>query len=38
MALLRRLDRGAMLIQSHAGDSAAEAAWLWHDIDAESCR
>jgi hypothetical protein len=26
-----------MMLLSHAGDSAAEATWLCHDVDAESC-
>jgi hypothetical protein len=35
MLLPRRLGRGAMSLQSHAGDVAAEATRPWRDVDAE---
>jgi hypothetical protein len=27
----------ATMLLSHAGDGAAEATWLWRDVDVESC-
>jgi hypothetical protein len=35
--LPRQFDRDAMKMLSHAGDKAVEAAWLWRDVDGESC-
>jgi hypothetical protein len=32
VTLPRRLDRGAMLVPSHADDGAVDATWSWHDV------
>jgi hypothetical protein len=32
MVLSRRLGHGMMYMPSRAGDGAANATWLWHDV------